>query len=252
MKKNYVYIPGAFILFVAVWELIALAGGWNEALFPTPYKTALGFGELIYDGVLLQDIIDSLIRFIIGYVTAVVCGVFLGLFLGWYKTAWGFVNPIVQVLRPISPTAWLPFIVLIFGIGEMPALVVIFIAAFFPVLLSTVSAVNSIEPVYLKVARNFGIKQPALLFKIILPAVFPRIATGFHLAMGTAWVFLVVGEMVGVQTGLGFLVVDMRNNLRMDLLMVAILVIGVIGLWLDWTISLFEGWIYKRWGIKRV
>lgn len=249
--KKYTYIPGAVLIVWVVWELVALIGGWNEALFPTPGKVFWGFGELISDGVLLKDIIDSLIRFIIGYGVAVFIAIFLGLFLGWYQGIWNYINPIVQLMRPISPTAWLPFIVLFFGIGEMPALVVVFIAAFFPVLLSTVAAVQGIEPVYLKVAANFGIKQPALLFKIILPAVFPRIATGLHLAMGTAWVFLVVGEMVGAQTGLGFLIIDMRNNLRADLLMVTIITIGAVGLILDWLITLGERWINKRWGIVR-
>ena len=89
------------------------------------------------------------------------------------------------MIRPISPVAWLPFIVLFFGIGQAPAIVIIFIAAFFPVLLSTVSAIQNIDPVYIKVARNFGIKQPELLFKIVLPAVFPGIASGLHIALGT-------------------------------------------------------------------
>lgn len=249
--KKYLHIPGAIVVVWLVWELIAFIGQWNVSLFPTPYRTVLGFFELLKTGVLFADIRDSLIRFALGYFSAVIVAILLGLFLGWYKTLWGFINPIVQVLRPISPTAWLPFIVLIFGIGEMPALVVIFIAAFFPVLLSTVSAVQGIDPVYLKVAQNFSIKQPTLLFKIVLPAVFPRIATGLHLALGTAWVFLVVGEMVGAQTGLGFLIVDMRNNIRMDLLMVAIIVIGFIGLFLDWLITLFENWINKRWGVAK-
>ena len=97
---------------------------------------------------------------------------------------------------------------------------------------------------------NFGIKQPELLFKIVLPAVFPGIASGLHIALGTAWIFLVTGEMVGSQTGLGFLIIDMRNNLRNDLLMVAILTIGFVGLLLDWGVSLIEKWIYRRWGIE--
>ena len=126
-----------------------------------------------------------------------------------------------------------------------------FRAAFFPVLLSTVSAIQNIDPVYIKVARNFGIKQPELLFKIVLPAVFPGIASGLHIALGTAWIFLVTGEMVGSQTGLGFLIIDMRNNLRNDLLMVAILTIGFVGLLLDWGVSLIEKWIYRRWGIEK-
>ncbi len=114
------------------------------------------------------------------------------------------------------------------------------------------SAIQNIDPVYIKVARNFGIKQPELLFKIVLPAVFPGIASGLHIALGTAWIFLVTGEMVGSQTGLGFLIIDMRNNLRNDLLMVAILTIGFVGLLLDWGVSLIEKWIYKRWGIEKI
>ena len=144
----------------------------------------------------------------------------------------------------------LPFIVLSFGIGEMTALVFIFIAAFFPVLLATVAAVHDIAPVYLKVAQNFGIRQPALLAKIVFPAVFPRIATGLHLALGTAWVFLVAGEMVGAQSGLGFLIIDARNNLRADLLMAAIITIGVLGLLLDGGVTLVERAINRRFGSR--
>ena len=234
--KKYTYVPGAFIAVWLIWELVVRIGGFNEALLPTPYKVLLGFGELIGDGVLFKDIADSLVRFFIGYIISVVAGVFLGLIL---------------VIRAISPVAWLPFIVLFFGIGQAPAIVIIFIAAFFPVLLSTVSAIQNIDPGYIKVARNFGIKQPELLFKIVLPAVFPGIASGLHIALGTAWIFLVTGEMVGSQTGLGFLIIDMRNNLRNDLLMVAILTIGFVGLLLDWGVSLIEKWIYRRWGIEK-
>ena len=249
--KKYTYVPGSFIAAWLIWELIVRLGGFNEALLPTPYKVLLGFGELIGDGVLFKDVADSLVRFFIGYIISVVAGVFLGLILGWYKGIWNYINPIVQVIRPISPVAWLPFIVLFFGIGQAPAIVIIFIAAFFPVLLSTVSAIQNINPVYIKVARNFGIKQPELLFKIVLPAVFPGIASGLHIALGTAWIFLVTGEMVGSQTGLGFLIIDMRNNLRNDLLMVAILTIGFVGFLLDWGVSLIEKWIYRRWGIEK-
>ena len=156
--KKYTYVPGAFIAAWLIWELIVCLGGFNEALLPTPYKVLLGFGELIGDGVLFKDIADSLVRFFIGYIISVVAGVFFGLILGWYKGIWNYINPIVQVIRPISPVAWLPFIVLFFGIGQAPAIVIIFIAAFFPVLLSTVSAIQNIDPVYIKVARNFGIK----------------------------------------------------------------------------------------------
>ena len=110
--KKYTYVPGSFIAAWLIWELIVRLGGFNEALLPTPYKVLIGFGELIGDGVLFKDIADSLVRFFIGYLISVVAGVFFGLILGWYKGIWNYINPIVQVIRPISPVVWLPFIVL--------------------------------------------------------------------------------------------------------------------------------------------
>ena len=245
------YIGGSLIILLAFWQIVTWLEGWNEALFPSPLGTVRGLGELLASGVLAADIHASLSRFALGYISAVVLAMALGLVLGWYKKIWNYLNPVAQVLRPVSPVAWLPFIVLFFGIGEMPALVIIFIAAFFPVLLATVAAVQGMEPVYLKVAKNFGIGQPQILGKIVFPAVFPRIATGLHLALGTAWVFLVAGEMAGAQSGLGFLIIDARNNLRADWLMAAILTIGVLGLVLDGIVSYLEGQIYRRWGLTR-
>lgn len=187
-------------------------------------------------------------RFAAGYVSSVIIAVLLGLVLGRMPKIFQYINPAVQLLRPITPMAWMPFIVLWFGIGDIPAIVIIFIAAFFPVLLSTVSAVGGIDPIYLKVSENFGIRQPQIMWKVIFPASFPQIANGIHLALGTAWVFLVAGEMVGAQSGLGYLVIDARNNLRADILFADIIVIGLIGLFLDTLLKAAEKQILKAWG----
>ena len=243
------HLLGSSAVTILLWQILCTVGGWNEALFPSPLRTLAGLGELIVSGVLAYDIAASLLRFAVGYLSSVLIALVLGLVLGWYSRIWAYLSPIAQVLRPVSPVAWLPFIVLFFGIGEAPAISIIFLAAFFPVLLSTVAAVQKIEPVYLRVAQNFGIGQPQLFTKILLPAVFPQVATGLHLALGTAWVFLVAGEMVGAQSGLGFLIIDARNNLRADLLMAAILVIGVLGLALDSAMGLAERRLYRRWGM---
>ena len=248
--KNVRHLIGAAAVTLLFWQAICAFSGWHEALFPSPLAAILGFGELIKDGVLFEDVAASLVRFAVGYLASVLLALAAGLILGWYSKVWAYLNPIAQVLRPVSPVAWLPFIVLFFGIGEAPAIVIIFLAAFFPVLLATVAAVQKLDPVYLKVAQNFGIKEPAVFTKIILPAIFPQIATGLHLALGTAWVFLVAGEMVGAQSGLGFLIIDARNNLRADLLMAAILTIGLLGLLLDSAMSLAERQFYRVWGIR--
>ncbi|PRR84961.1 putative aliphatic sulfonates transport permease protein SsuC [Clostridium luticellarii] len=238
-----------FGILIALWEGMVLSGKYEESLLPSPIKVAKGMEELVLNGVLIDDIKVSLFRFFSGYLSAVIIAVILGLIFGWFDKLWGIFDPIAQILRPISPIAWSPFIVLWFGIGDIPAIVIIFIAAFFPVLLATVAAVRKIDKTYLKVAKNFGIKQPQIFTKIIFPAAFPNIATGLHIAVGTAWIFLVAGEMVGAQSGLGYLIVDSRNSLRSDLLLAGIIFIGILGLLLDKLIVIFEKWVGKTWGI---
>lgn len=235
-------------LLLIVWQLVFWVSDVNAALFPSPLQAFNALTEMVSNGILFTHIGASMYRFAAGYVSSVIIAVLLGLILGRIPKAFQYINPAVQLLRPISPMAWMPFIVLWFGIGDIPAIVIIFIAAFFPVLLSTVSAVGGIDPIYLKVSENFGIRQPQIMWKVIFPAAFPQIANGIHLALGTAWVFLVAGEMVGAQSGLGYLVIDARNNLRADILFADIIVIGLIGLLLDTLLKAVEKQILKAWG----
>lgn len=241
----------AFAALIVLWQIVFTVSGFNPALFPSPILAGKALSKMILDGSIFINVGASMYRFALGYISAILVAVLLGLLLGWFKGVFQYINPIVQLLRPISPMAWMPFIVLWFGIGNIPAIVIIFIAAFFPVLLSTVSAVGGIDPIYLKVSKNFGIKQPEILWKVILPAAFPQIANGIHLALGTAWVFLVAGEMVGAQSGLGYLIIDSRNNLRADVLMATIIVIGLIGLLLDTLLKKLEKRVLGLWGGAR-
>lgn len=231
-----------------VWQLVYSIGNFGDALFPSPLGAWKALVKIAKNGVLLESIGKSMYRFAVGYISGVVVAVLLGLLLGWFGNVFKYVNPVVQLLRPISPTAWMPFIALWFGIGNIPAIVIIIIAAFFPVLLSTVAAVGGIDPIYLKVSNNFGIKQPQIMWKVIFPAAFPQIANGIHLALGTAWIFLVAGEMVGCQSGLGYLIIDSRNNIDAATLLATILVIGIIGLLLDSILKALEKKLLKSWG----
>ena len=233
--KNVIISVAILIL---IWQLLFMVSSFDAALFPSPKMALDALIEMIQNGKLFENIKTSMFRFAAGYISSVAVAVVLGLILGRLPKVFQYINPAVQLLRPISPTAWMPFIVLLFGIGDMPAVVIIFIAAFFPVLLSTVGAV----------ANNFGIKQPELTWKVILPAAFPQIANGIHLALGTAWIFLVAGEMVGAQSGLGYQIIDARNNIRADILLATIFVIGVIGILLDGLLKLIEKQILKSWG----
>lgn len=238
----------SLVLLLIVWQLAFWGSDFNSALFPSPLQAFNALTEMVSNGILFTHIGASMYRFAAGYVSSVIIAVLLGLVIGRLPKVFQYINPAVQLLRPISPMAWMPFIVLWFGIGDIPAIVIIFIAAFFPVLLSTVSAVGGIDTIYLKVSENFGTRQPQIMWKVIFPASFPQIANGIHLALGTAWVFLVAGEMVGAQSGLGYLVIDVRNNLRADILFADIIVIGLIGLLLDTLLKVAEKRIIKAWG----
>lgn len=235
-------------ILIIIWQILFTVSNYDAALFPSPKMAFDALVEMIENGKLFENISTSMYRFAAGYLTSVTVAVLLGLILGRLPKVFQYVNPALQLLRPISPTAWMPFIVLLFGIGDVPAVVIIFIAAFFPVLLSTVAAVGNIDPIYLKVSKNFGISQPALTWKVIFPAAFPQIANGIHLALGTAWIFLVAGEMVGAQSGLGYQIIDARNNIRADILLATILVIGIIGILLDGLLKLIEKLILRSWG----
>lgn len=246
--RNIKHIVISFLIFISLWQVIYMLGRFQDALFPAPLSVGRAFLIMFFEKGIYQDIAASMYRFLVGYLIAVVLGILLGLLLGWFPRIFNYVNPVVQLLRPISPIAWLPFIVLWFGIGDIPAIVIIFIAAFYPILLTTAASVGTIDPIYLKVARNFGIKRHDALFKIVFPAAFPQIINSIHMALGSAWVFLVAGEMAGAQSGLGFRIIDARNNLRMDLLLATILSIGIIGLLLDSIIRVVEKVILSNWG----
>lgn len=232
----------------AVWWIVKLVSGYNDALLPSPVAVWRGFLELAADGTLWNGFVASMARFAAGYFAAVILGVSLGFLLGKSRTAFRLANPVVQILRPIAPVAWLPFLVLLVGIGDPPAIIVIFLAGFFAILQTTAAAVRQIPPVYSKVARNYGISRVKELWKITLPAVFPSIANSLHLALGSCWIFLVSGEMVGSQSGLGFLVIDARNNLRTDHLLAVMIVIGLVGFALDWLVGAAEARVKRAWG----
>ena len=254
--KKIKHVIISFVLLLLIWQLVYSFGNVNTILFPSPAKVVNAFQELVQKGLpgstsdatLFGHIVVSLGRFFRGYLLAVFCGVILGLVLGCFPRIFAYINPILQLVRPVAPVAFLPFIVLLFGIGDVPAIVIIFIAGFFPILLATVSAVQSVDEIYWKVAKSYNIPMLVSIFKIIFPAAFSPIVTSLHLALGTSWIFLVSGEMVGAQSGLGFLIMDTKNAMRMDSLLATIITIGLIGLLLDGGMRVLEKQIRNRLG----
>ena len=143
-------------------------------------------------------------------------------------------NPLIQILRPISPLAWIPIAILWFGVGDLAAIFLIFLGCFFPLLLTAINAVHSIPGVYLDAGRNFGLSPAALVARVLFPAVIPQLLVGIRITLGIGWLVVVAGEMIAVNSGLGFLIVDARNaGNRYDLVVAGMVIIGLIGLLLD-------------------
>src|SRR5262249_60007560 len=163
-----------------------------------PWEVLLGIAELARKGLLLKYTVSSLFRVTWAYLAAVAIGVPLGLVMGWFARAYQSLNPLVQIMRPISPIAWIPVAIVWFGITEMTPVFLIFLASLFPVTTSAAAAVQNIQTVYVRAARNFGLGPVRMLLRVILPATLPQILTGLRIALGVAWLVLVAAEMIVV------------------------------------------------------
>jgi len=234
-------------IFFTVWGVAVRLS--HSELFPTPINVAAGIGELITKGLLLKYIVASLFRVTWGFALAVVIGVPLGLVLGWYSRLFQAFNPIIQILRPISPIAWIPVAILWFGVSDAAPVFLIFLASVFPITVSAIAAVQNMQPVYLRAAQNFGLGRFELFRKVIFRASLPQIITGIRIALGVAWLVVVAAEMIAVNSGLGYLIIDARNaGKRYDLVVAGMVMIGLIGLVLDLLVRRLENFDEVRWG----
>lgn len=239
----------ASALLLAIWyESVRWSG---TKVFPSPFDVEKGMAELLRHHVLWRDIVDSLRRVVLGFGAAALLGIPLGLILGWYPAVNQVVNPVLQILRPISPIAWIPVAIIFFGVGDRAAIFLIFLGAFFPIVVACVNGVSNVPSVYRRAGRNFGLTPAQLLSKVLFPAALPQILVGLRIAFGIAWLVVVAAEMIAVDSGLGFLVIDSRNSgKRYDLVVAAILMIGLIGLLLDACFRRLETLNTVRWGFR--
>lgn len=232
-KRRYWIGSIAFMVLLFIWEVIARFSGWSAHIFPDPITVVSSLYELLMNGTLVRHTVASLYRVTAGFYLAILLGIPLGIMLGRLQFARWLINPVIQFLRPISPLAWIPLAMLWFGIGDQPAIFLIFLSSFFPLVVSTTIAVHHINPTYLQVAANFNFTRMETLMKVIFPAIMPEVITALRITVTIAWLVVVAAEMIAVQSGLGYLILDARNALRMDYVMDGMIVIGVIGLILD-------------------
>jgi NitT/TauT family transport system permease protein len=239
----------ATALFLALWHYSV---AWTATkIFPSPIDVKNGIAELIRKQVLWRDIVDSLRRVAIGFGAATLIGIPLGLTLGWYPAANHVVNPLLQILRPISPIAWIPVAIILLGVGDHAATSLIFLGALFPIIVASVDGVSNVPSVFRLAGRNFGLVPFRLLTRVVFPAALPKIIVGLRIALGIAWLVVVAAEMIAVDSGLGYLVIDSRNSgKRYDLVVAAMLIIGLIGLILDTGFRRLEKIKSVRWGFR--
>ena len=238
---------GTIALLLVGWHVAVVASGSD--LFPKPLDVLAGLVELVEKGLLLKYVVASLFRVTWGFGLAVLVGVPLGLVLGWWRPAFLALNPVIQALRPISPIAWIPVAILWFGIADAAPVFLIFLASVFPITVSSMAGVQNMQQVYLRAAQNFGMRGVPLFRRVILPAALPQILTGIRIALGVAWLVVVAAEMIAVNSGLGYLIIDARNaGKRYDLVVAGMVMIGSIGLVLDLLVRRLERIDSVRWG----
>lgn len=249
-RLEAVLLPAlAGLLFLAAWQAAVTLTGSD--VFPGPLAVFRGLRELAEKGLLWGYVRDSLLRVGVGYGLALAAGIPLGAFLGWNAGAAAAANPVIQLLRPISPLAWIPVAIVLFGVGNAPTIFLIFLASLFPVLVATMNGVRNISATHLAAGRNFGLSAIALFLRVIFPGALPNVLTGLRIALGVAWLVVVAAEMIAVDSGLGYLVIDARNaGKRYDLVVAAMLLIGVIGLALNVMMSRVERLRALRWGFR--
>jgi NitT/TauT family transport system permease protein len=236
-----VFVVG--ILIVAWW-----VAARPSKILPTPEKVVLGIGELAGQGVLAQHVIASLFRVTMGYGLALALAIPLGSAMGWFPAAFRAFNPVIQLLRPISPIAWIPIAILWFGVSDASPTFLIFLSSFFPVVVATTAGVHLVERQYIRAARNFEVGGLHLFRQVIFPAALPQIITGMRVGLGVAWLVVVAAEMVAINSGLGYLIIDSRNaGTRYDLVVAGMVIIGVIGFLLDLAMRQLEGLDVVRW-----
>jgi NitT/TauT family transport system permease protein len=232
-----------------VWAVSVKLTGTK--IFPSPPDVAKAMLRLARQRLLWSYIGDSLWRVAAGYGVAVLLGIPLGIALGSSATLARAVNPLIQMLRPISPLAWMPLAVIWFGVTNLAPIFLIFLASFFPVVVAAMNGVRNLPPMFLQAGRNFGLRPSQLVWRVVLPGILPHILVGLRIAFGIAWLVLVAAEMIAVDSGLGYLIIDARNaGKRYDLVVGGMLLIGTIGLLLDILIRRTERLRSVRWGFR--
>jgi NitT/TauT family transport system permease protein len=239
------------VVAIGIWQWVAMNGWVNENILPSPLEVARkwlayllplqefkdyaggGWWSWAFSGELIIDSLGSMYRVVVGFAVGAGLALPLGLAMGASRGVYAWFNPLVQLLRPIPPIAYIPLSILWFGLGNPPAVFLIALGAFFPVLMNTIAGVRQVDGIYLRAARNLGASGTTMFLRVILPAAVPYILTGMRIGVGTAFIVVIVSEMIAVNNGLGFRILEAREYFWSAKIIAGMITIGLLGLAID-------------------
>ena len=228
MRQRWFIALRSYAIFATCWWLFYW---WNDnsLQLPSPVVVLQAVWELTVDGELLSHALISTTRLLIALGLSIVMAVPLGFWMGRNRNVDAFVDPLVEMLRPISGIAWLPLALFIFGVGDVLPVFIMVYVGFFPILLNTVAGVRQVDPKLLAAASTMGISRRAVLLQVLIPAALPTVMVGIRLAFAASWAAIVAAELIGAPSGLGFAIEWYRQLLMTPKVFAFILVIGVVG-----------------------
>jgi sulfonate transport system permease protein len=231
---------GLLIAIVILWATMEHTGQINTVILPAPGSVVQTFKQLVADGSLLTNLGISILRVLKGYALAAVLGVTLGIVLGLFPKAERATELIIQIVRPIPPIAWIPLVILWFGIGESGKIFLIFLGGFFTILINVIDGIHQTDPKWIEVSRAMETPFLKHVFTLVIPAAAPNIFTGLRVGLGTCWTCVVAAELVASTTGVGYMIMNARQFGQTDVIIVGMLAIGIVGKIMDALLKLIE------------
>lgn len=246
--KHLAQYIGLTLLIVAVWQGLFYLGYLNPVLLPAPSQIALTFCALLKSGALPRHIGISILRVLEGFAIAAVLGLGLGTAIGLSRTLDRWTDLIIQVVKPIPPIAWIPLAILWFGIGEQSKVYIIFLGAFFPIIINTIDGIRQTDHKFVEVARILAVPRFKFVRQVVLPGALPAIMTGLRVGLMVAWMCVVAAELIAASSGIGYLIMDARQLSQSDVVLVGMITIGIIGKLMDSLIKRVENRLI-RWKV---
>lgn len=241
---DFVFSIGAIAVLLAIWVVGSMLKWINPGYFPTPATLGSAFLDLVKNGYqghpLWEHVGISLFRTLVGFFVGVIIGVPVGLFTGYSRRMGAMISPIMAFVRPIPPIAFIPMAVLYFGLGELGKIVLIIFVSFNYVQANAQAGAASFPIAYRRASQSIGLSEWQTFVRVVLPAALPQIFTGLKVALALSWAVVVAAELVGAQTGLGFMISDAALLFRIPVVFIGVALIGIIGLLMNLVLNLIE------------